>query len=135
MNNSKTGIRIRFVEYDYLFLKIQRENPNLAMDEIVSILSELNDLCDVSFVFYPKSSGLFTKVYDNITEQEVTLDGLNNVALQFYIEQVKAFSLLQQLSIKENIHRNVTDSKARENINKLKNMFSDWKLQKGMEVV
>lgn len=95
MDIQSTGIRKRFVEHDWLFKKIRSENPYITVDEIVSILSEQKELSDVTLVFYPKVSGFQTKIIDNFTDYEITVEDLTPFAFDFYIRQVNELTLMQ----------------------------------------
>lgn len=86
-NYKGNGLRMRFVERDFLRNKIKRESTYITDAEIDSILDEHDNLQDVTVIFYPHKSGFATAIFDNNSDTRITLDDLSIPAFNFYIEQ------------------------------------------------
>jgi len=84
----------RFRERDYMKAMIKHNSHYITEDQIDELLDE-NRWCDLTFKFVPKATGWHTVIIDNDTEEKITFDDLNNVARNYYLQQVKELSVKQ----------------------------------------
>lgn len=82
-----------FDERAHMYNIIKNNSKYITDGEINSILDE-HKYCDLTFKFIPTASGFRTLIIDNSTETEesVTLDDLNCVAMDYYLSEVAAIS-------------------------------------------
>jgi hypothetical protein len=125
MKVSDFGMRVRFIEEDFLRNKIKAENKYITEVEIDLILAEQNELCDVSFVFYPFGKGFATQIFDNITNTKITVDDLNTFAFDFYISQATLISVSQEKARKELEKEQSIDERVAACIKKIKDKLYD----------
>jgi hypothetical protein len=118
--------RIRFIEKDWWINRIKQSSNYIEIDDIETALPEM-DFADLTFVFNYKTTGngFTVKIIDNTTEQEVSVDELNNAAYEFFINEVKMISILQQLNSKGHKQDRVDKS-----ILQIKTMINSWKNEK-----
>jgi len=105
----------RFIERDYLFASTKASTHYITDEAINSILDEHGYFDDLTFELETTQTGFKTKVYDNNTEEYITLNSISGLAFDYYLQLVK------ELSIKK-----TQEEIATENIHKIKSIFSEW---------
>jgi hypothetical protein len=118
--------RMRFIEKDWWINHIKKNSDYIEINNVENVLPEM-DYADLTFIFDYKvtGNGFTVKIIDNTTEQEVSVDELNNAAYEFFVNEVKMISILQQLNSKEHKRDRVNNS-----ISQIKSMINSWKNEK-----
>jgi hypothetical protein len=98
MNNP---INRRFIERDTVKKQMENNVEYISPDDIESILNERQDWSDYTIKFIPRGTGWSTKIIDNDTDNEVSLDNLNPFAMDFYIKQLIDLTKKKYLEPKE----------------------------------
>lgn len=124
MKIENSGFRIRFIERDYLFNIIKSSAEYITDEQIYSEIDQQPNLCDVTFNFIPHGSGFATRIFDNDTDNEISLDDLNPVANNFYLQQVKMISTLQAKARMALIEEKKIDTRVEKSINKIREILS-----------
>src|SRR5437879_5322641 len=101
MNKLKTPINRRFIERDTVKRQMENNSEYISLDEIESILSERQDWSDYTIKFTSRGTEWDTKVIDNNTDKEVSLDDLNPFAMDFYVKQIIELTKKKYLEPKE----------------------------------
>lgn len=83
------AIRRRFIERDYVKSIEMKNKHYITESEIDKSLDEMDaQFDDLTFIFTPFSTGWKTKIIDNNTESEITIDEIGKFAEDFYIRQL-----------------------------------------------
>lgn len=84
-------INKRFDERAHMYNIIKNNSQYITDEEINSILDE-HQYCDITYKFIPTASGFRTLIIDNSTEENITLDNLNSLAMDYYLSEVAKIS-------------------------------------------
>jgi hypothetical protein len=94
--------RVRFDEKAYVFNRIKGDSLYITDDDIESMLNgHLWD--DLTFIVTPTSTGFKTKIIDNNSDEEISMEEINGFALEFYMSILKVQAVQDTPRTEENI--------------------------------
>jgi len=91
----------RFIERDTIQRQMENNSEYIFPEDIESILNERDDWDDLTFRFTPKDTGWHTDVFDNVMGTKITINDLNDFAMNYYIKQLVELTKEKYLQPKE----------------------------------
>lgn len=126
MRINESGLRIRFVERDYLFNLEKSTSKYITDEQIYDEIDKQPNLCDITFIFIGHRCGFATRIIDNNTNTKISLDDLNLVAFDFYIKQTELISIMQEKARKAFKAEQEIEQRVDKCIKKIKDILYKW---------